>query len=58
METKCECIPIGSIESTAFVYQDYDDEDMTSKTDYVIQVRPFTEWASVYETDLNRRIPF
>ena len=48
MERQCECIPIASIQSVAFVYEDFKDEDMTKRTGFVIEVKPMAEWVDQY----------
>ena len=55
MEQQCECIPVASIVGTAFLYQDYDDEDMANETKLVIQVRDPHEWHNIHEVDESRR---
>ena len=50
MEKSCHCIPIACIESLAFVYPDYKDEDMTKGTGFVIEVTPMAEWVDPHNT--------
>jgi hypothetical protein len=45
-EKTCQCVPVASIESLAFVYKDYSDEDMTIETGYVIEAKPMSEWVA------------
>ena len=45
-EKTCQCIPVASIQSLAFVYKDFSDEDMTKQTGYVIEAKPMSEWVA------------
>ena len=49
-EKTCQCVPVASIESLAFVYKDYSDEDMTIETGYVIEAKPMSEWVAQHNS--------
>ena len=56
MESKCECIPVSSIDSTTFAYPDFCDEDMVQSSKFIIQVKPVSSWHKEHETLLGRQI--
>ena len=49
LEKEYHLVKVTSIDSLAFVIQDYKDQDMLDHTEYVIEIKPKSSWASVHE---------
>ena len=46
METEFRVVHVSSINDTVFVYDDFDDEDMSNMTNIKIEIKPIEVWES------------
>ena len=47
-ENSLHCLSVKAIESTSYVIPDFSDLEMTTKTNFVIQVKATDEWAETH----------
>ena len=48
MEPTCQLAHVDALDSVAFVYPDFSDEDMAEKTGLVIEVKPIEDWIDLH----------
>ena len=47
-ENSLHCLSVKAIESASYVIPDFSDLEMTTKTNFVIQVKATNEWAETH----------